>query len=269
MIVEKSLSDVAKVFNGKTPAKIEKRQSGHPVLKIKDVTEEGLFRGNFDSFVDQELGNKFKSKLIREGDVLILNAAHNASYVGSKIYRAESQVIGSLPIGEWLVVRPSAEEVDHRFLYYWVISSATRHEIVHRVKGIHLYPKDVAGISISLPPLPEQRHIAAILDKADEIRGKRQRAIDRLGDFLRSVFLDMFGDPVTNPKGWNLVKLVDIATRFSDGPFGSNLKTSHYVDVGIRVVRLQNIGVGQFLDEDKAFISEQHFTSIKKHECLP
>ena len=53
-----------------------------------------------------------------------------------------------------------------------------------------------------LPPLSEQKRIAGILDKADSIRRKRQQAIGLTEQFLRSTFLDMFGDPVTNPKGW-------------------------------------------------------------------
>jgi len=71
---------------------------------------------------------------------------------------------------------------------------------------------------IPLPPPPEQKRIAAILDKADAIRRKRQQAIQLADDFLRAVFLDMFGDPVTNPKGWEterlegLVKVVSGAT---------------------------------------------------------
>jgi type I restriction enzyme S subunit len=60
-----------------------------------------------------------------------------------------------------------------------------------------------------------------------------------------------------------------LASKFSDGPFGSNLKSEHYTERGIRVVRLQNIGVGQFVDDDSAYISERHFASLKKHECLP
>ncbi|MDY9926897.1 restriction endonuclease subunit S [Methanosarcina sp.] len=79
----------------------------------------------------------------------------------------------------------------------------------------------------------------------------------------------MFGDPAINPKGWPLKPLGELASKFSDGPFGSNIKSSHYTENGIRVVRLQNIGVGEFLDGDKAYISEEHFIELKKHECLP
>lgn len=76
------------------------------------------------------------------------------------------------------------------------------------VKGITL---DVLkGLEIPLPPLSEQKRIAAILDKADAIRRKRQQAIQLADDFLRAVFLDMFGDPATNPKGWPVFEMSDV-----------------------------------------------------------
>jgi len=78
------------------------------------------------------------------------------------------------------------------------------------VMGATLNKKKLAELEIPLPPLPEQRRIAAILDKADAIRRKRQQAIRLTAEFLRSVFLDMFGDPVTNPKGWEVVPLGEI-----------------------------------------------------------
>jgi len=92
----------------------------------------------------------------------------------------------------------------------------------------------------------------------------------RLGDtFLPATFLEMFGDPKKNPKKWANDSLSDLSSKFSDGPFGSNLKTSHYRAQGVQVVRLQNIGVGDFLGDDKSYISEDHFKDLRKHECLP
>jgi len=117
--------------------------------------------------------------------------------------------------------------------------------------------------------LPEQRRIAEALDRAEALRAKRRAAFAQLDTLTQSIFLDMFGDPATNPKMWPLRTIGELAAKFSDGPFGSNLKTEHYADEGIRVVRLQNIGVGEFLNDNKAYISEQHFERLKKHECRP
>ena len=120
-----------------------------------------------------------------------------------------------------------------------------------------------------LPPLEEQKRIADILDRAEALRAKRRAALAQLDELVQSIFIEMFGDSAINPKGWSLKPVGELASKFSDGPFGSNIKSSHYTENGIRVVRLQNIGVGEFLDDDKAYISEEHFAELKKHECLP
>lgn len=69
------------------------------------------------------------------------------------------------------------------------------------------------------------------------------------------------------PSDWSIATiddLVDAKSAITDGPFGSNLKTSHYTDTGPRVIRLQNIGDGVFIDE-RAHISEEHYDRLKKH----
>jgi type I restriction enzyme S subunit len=69
----------------------------------------------------------------------------------------------------------------------------------------------LANLKIPLPPLPEQRRIAAILDKADELRAKRRAALAKLDELTQSIFLDMFGDPATNPKGWPVYAMEEVA----------------------------------------------------------
>lgn len=78
-------------------------------------------------------------------------------------------------------------------------------------------------VKLSFPPLHEQRRIATILDKADAIRRKRRQVIDLMNDFLRSVFLEMFGDPIANSKQLDVCKLGDIVQLVSGGtPSKSN-----------------------------------------------
>ena len=68
---------------------------------------------------------------------------------------------------------------------------------------------------------------------------------------------------------WGSARLGELNIRISDGPFGSNLKTRDYVDEGIRVIRLENIGFGQFLDEKKSFVSKEKYESISKYSVRP
>ena len=205
------LDKVASVFNGKTPAKSEQRSEGHPVLKIRDVDEMGLFRGPFESFVDDDLAEKHGVKKVRAGDTLILNAAHNVGYVASKTFRATPPSFGALATGEWLVVRPNDQLLDPGFANHWINSRQTRLRLRELVNGIHLYPKDVARLKISYPLLPEQRRIAAILDQAETLRTQRRTALALLDSLTQSLFLEMFGDPVANPKGWSMSTIGDLA----------------------------------------------------------
>jgi len=259
-----SLADVSDVFNGKTPSKDDQRDVGHPVLKIKDVGENGYFKGPFESFVDLELAGKFSEKHLKLDDSLILNAAHNSDYVGSKQYRAEQAVVGALPTGEWLIARANTEKLHPRFLNYWLQSPQARFQIKQLVKGIHLYPKDVMRLEIPLPPLPEQKRIAAILDKADAIRRKRQQAIQLADDFLRAVFLDMFGDPVTNPKGWEVDGLEQLSTRVTKGE-SPKWQGFEYGSEGVRFITSENVLWGS-LDERMKFIPLEFHQKLKRSQ---
>ncbi len=95
------------------------------------------------------------------------------------------------------------ERVDIMFLYYFLKQRGFQ-DVISGSAQPQITGQGLNKIEVPLPPLEEQKRIVAILDKADAIRQKRQQAIALTDDFLRSVFLDMFGDPITNPKGWDL-----------------------------------------------------------------
>ncbi len=209
-MVVKVLKDVALVFNGKTPSKAQQRDIGHPVLKIKDVNEFGIFKGNNESYIDQELADKHKDKWIEVGDILILNAAHNADYVGSKIFFADKSVKGFLPTGEWLLIRANKKAVSPEYLFYWIVSPDVKIRLKKIVKGIHLYPKDVAELSISLPNLDNQEKQLQVLRSARKIFNLRQSLSQKTTELLNSYFFEMFGDPVNNSKNLTVKKLNDI-----------------------------------------------------------
>lgn len=114
------------------------------------------------------------------------------------------------------------EKIDTSYLSWFFACSAKKIEGMGKgatVKGITL--DTLRAMEIPLPPLPEQRRIAAILDKADALRQKRRQAIEKLDQLLQSVFLDMFGDPVTNPKGWHIEELGNVF-NFATGKLDSN-----------------------------------------------
>jgi type I restriction enzyme S subunit len=98
-------------------------------------------------------------------------------------------------------------------------------------------PSLLEQFPVPLPPLPEQRRIADTLDQADAIWRKRREASALTDDLLRSAFLEMFGDPVSNPKGWPVRPLGEMALKISDGTH----KTPVYVDSGVPFLSAKNV----------------------------
>ena len=119
-------------------------------------------------------------------------------------------------------------------------------------------------ILIPLPPLSEQRRIASILDQADELRQKRQQAIEKLDQLLQATFIDMFGDPVSNPKGWNLGKLGDVIHSAKDGPHVS----PSYSETGIPFLSTRHVRAGKIVWGDLKFITEED-AQIHWKKCKP
>lgn len=109
------------------------------------------------------------------------------------------------------VLEPRSD-IDARFAFHYISALPLPEDA-----GYSRHFKFLKRTWFPLPPLPEQQRIAAILDKADAVRRKRQQTLDLADNFLRSAFLDLFGDPVTNPKRWPIKKLGDVVEFASGG----------------------------------------------------
>jgi type I restriction enzyme S subunit len=107
-------------------------------------------------------------------------------------------------------------------------------------------------VEIPLPPLAEQKRIAGILDAADALRAKRRESIAQIDVLLQSTFLEMFGDPVTNPKEWERCVLGDVILSVKDGPHIS----PEYVDDGIPFLSTRHVKPGEILWEDLKYIDQ-------------
>ncbi len=117
---------------------------------------------------------------------------------------------------------PNRERVYAKFLYHWLRRNRPYLESLGNGATFKEVSKAVvARIEIPLPPLPEQRRIAEILDRADALRAKRRAALARLDTLTQSIFLDMFGDLSTNPKAWPKGTLGEVTEMVTGYPFRS------------------------------------------------
>jgi len=165
---------------------------GLPLIRIRDVKA-----GCSKTFYDGPYDDKF---VIDNGDLLIgMDGEFNrANWNGGKALL--NQRVCKLEV--------SSKHLDKQYLYHFLPPMLKRIEDdTPFVTVKHLSAKTLRQSKIPLPPLPEQKRIAAILDQADALRRQRHRALDRLDQLGQSIFYDMFGDPVENTKGFQIVKL--------------------------------------------------------------
>lgn len=176
---------------------------------------------------------------------------------------------------ELVPLKPDSKRLDRAYLTYYLRSKTFVDWISEQVAGAKM-PRVSMNVfwnhEIPIPfpddpakSLAEQKRIAAILDKADAIRRKRQQAILLADDFLRSIFLDMFGDPVLNPKGLPQVKL----TELSDVISGYAFKSAEYIDDGedsVRLCRGANTLTGYFDWKDTVYWNKEKLAGIQNYK---
>ncbi|EFH9650434.1 restriction endonuclease [Escherichia coli] len=163
---------------------------------------------------------------VKSGDILM---ALSGATVG-KIAVADLEAEGAYLNQRVAVIRGKCYE-NTEFLKY-IFTGSRLQKLLLNAGGAaqpNLSPKDLAEMEIPLPPLTEQKRIATILNKADNIRQKREQAIKLADNFLRATFLEMFGDPAENPKRWDVASLLEYGSfkngmNFTKGESGSVLK---------------------------------------------
>lgn len=147
-------------------------------------------------------------------DDLLISSANSFELVGKTVFVPHLDFPAAAG-GFISIVRPKKNKIFPRYLFHWINTPFIQNKIRYcgrKTTNISNLNKELfLDLEIKYPELEEQRRIAAILDKADIIRRKRQEALKLADALVKSRFIEMFGDPVTNPMGWGKVNLCDVA----------------------------------------------------------
>lgn len=208
-----SLSDVTKIVTkGTTPTTLGMafQENGIPFIRVNNIHDKLLNFKDDVLYIDEQTHEKLSRSVIKPKDVLISIAGS----IGRSCVVPDDAP--DLNCNQAVcIIRCDFEKILPEYLSYWLGGEIARSQITNsKVTGViqNLSLTQVKALKIDLPPLAEQRRIASILDQADELRQKRQQAIEKLDQLLQATFIDMFGDPVSNPKGWEKKLLSDLVT---------------------------------------------------------
>lgn len=258
------IQDIFDVARGGSPRPIDsfitEDEDGVNWIMIGDTKGSGKYITKTAKKIKPE-GVK-KSREVKEGDFLLTNSmSFGRPYV--------LKTNGCIHDG-WLVLSPVNDNIHTDYFYYYLGSNEIKLKLSSKAAGAvvkNLNKDIVKNIKVPLPPLDQQKKIAAILDAADAYRQKTKALIEKYDELTQSLFLDMFGDPVTNPKGWNTNELGEILEITSS----KRIFKDEYVDEGIPFYRTKEIvelSKGKKISLE-LFISEKRYSDIKSKFDIP
>jgi type I restriction enzyme S subunit len=216
---------------------------------------------------------KRRDKLVEQGDLLV-STANSWNLVGKCSW------VPTLPwpatLGGFIsALRCNREQVNPRYLYWWFASPQTQAAVRNCARQTtniaNLSLERCEALTLPLPPLPEQRRIAAILDQADALRRLRRQSLSRLSELGQAVFFDMFVNGLRGSASTVTVEeLVDPAKGgIRTGPFGSQLLHSEFVDEGIAVLGIDNAVANEFRLGRPRHITSQKYSALKRYKVHP
>lgn len=168
------------------------------------------------------------------------------------------------------------EGVNNRYIFHYLKSSLFQSKKDRLCSGATqkaINNNKFAEIRIPLPQLPTQQKIAAILDKADELRQYNKQLIEKYEALTQSLFSDMFGNCNPERNKWDEVKIENIVKSekgsMRSGPFGSDLLHSEFVEKGIPVLGIDNAVLNKFQWKQRRYITEEKYQKLKRYRVYP
>ena len=267
---------------GANEASLAYTTEGIRFLRTTDITDDGSLVAEDAVFLPRHLVEEY---ILRDGDLLF----SRSGTLGRALHYRHA-LHGECAYAGYLVRFEPSARLNSQFAFFFTKSSAfaqwlsvsTIYSTIGNVNG-----QKYANLVLPTPPLREQAAIAAFLHREtariDALIAKKERLIELLQE-KRSALITHAVTKGLNPAApmkdsgdeflgatpchWLCVVLSRVTLSRCDGPFGSGLKSEHYRSSGVRVVRLQNIGTGEFVDTDHAYIEETHARELGNHSVL-
>jgi len=250
----KKLGELGKIESGGTPrrGKQEYWKGGSiPWVKISDISDKHILKTS-EKITKEGLENS-SAKIFSKGSLLISIFATLGDVGILNIDAACNQALASIQLNN--------NNVDRDYLYYLLKSLKKHFEKIGRgVAQNNINLTILKSTKIPLPPLETQRKIVAILEKADETKRLRMQADGLTTQLLQSVFLEMFGDPVKNPNGWEMKTMDEVCDRITDGEHVTPKRTNE----GIYLLSARNIRNHKLALDDVDFIGEEEYEKISR-----
>ena len=249
MMEFRKLGDICEVVSGGTPSKSKSEYWNGDIPWIKIGNIKGKFVSEADEFITEKGLAGSSAKLLSKGTILYTIFATLGEVGVLTINACTNQAIAGITI-------KNEDIVESDYLYYYLKSKKNYVKYIGRgVAQNNINMSILREFEVPIREKFEQQFIADVLDRVERIIKIRKEEIKDLDDLIKARFVEMFGDPVANNKGWEVKKLKEISEQINSGntPKGGS---ENYVNEGILFFRSQNVWKNHLEMEDIAYIDE-------------
>lgn len=251
------LGDVFPLVRNGASIKQTDGAAGIPITRIETISNREIDRNKF-GYADIIDDSKYKDYILQDGDILMshINSEKHLGKVALYKKQGNEQIIHGMNL---LMLRANPSVLFPPFAIYFFETSAFLLQIKKitkkSVNQASFTVKSLKEVEIPLPPIDEQRKIAAVLDKVSDLIAKRKQQLDKLDELVKSRFIEMFGDPVANTLRWEQTLLREVTSKIGSGATPRGGKENYQAE-GITLIRSMNVHDGRFEYKDLAHVTE-------------
>jgi type I restriction enzyme S subunit len=246
------------------------RGKGVKLLNGSNISNGLIDLSNTSVYISEEEANgKYSHFLADDGDLVIASSGITVENFHNKIAFIKKE---HLPICmNTSTIRfksKNVEQSDLRYLRFYLRTHLFKSQLTKLITGsaqLNFGPSHLKQTQIPLPPLDNQIRIATVLSRAESLIAKRKESIRLMNELLKSIFLETFGDPVRNEKGWAKKRIDEIA-EVRIGPFGSLLHAEDYVDNEIPLINPSHIINGEIVPDYTLTITPEKFNELEPYQ---
>ena len=257
------LNDICDISGGYAFKSTIFKDNGIPIIRIGDISDNKINISETTVYINENI-EKYKNFIISKGDILIALSGATTGKFG--IYNYDEPSLLNQRVAKLF----PKKDVLNKYLYHYM--NKLQDTIYNKALGCaqpNISPKEIGELEIYLPNINEQKAIVEVLDKSQKLMDKRKQQIEALDELVKSKFIEMFGDPVSNPKGWEKGKIADIIIKTQ---YGTSNKANEE-NGQFKILRMGNITYnGQFDFSDMKYIDlpedEQKKYLVYKGEVL-
>lgn len=190
------LKEVCEIKGGYAFKSTQYKSKGIPLIRIGDISDNVVEISDESVYIDDDV-NKYDKFIIKKGDILIALSGATTGKFG--IYNYDELALLNQRVAK---IKPN-ELVEKKYIFYYL--NKLKNNIYSKALGCaqpNISPTEIGDLDIYLPSLEQQQQIVSVLDKISLLIDKRKKQLTKLDELVKSRFVEMFGDPVENDKGW-------------------------------------------------------------------